>query len=259
MSSHSPEIRYEHFKEKTALQHVVEVKSEGLVNSTEFHGIEMAGHWSACADASRETSLFLLLVGLFIHWMDLPWRDMVFFLAAFSLGWLIWKAGRSAWLGWQRLERLDRLRDQESWEIQHRRPQERAELEQLYQAKGFEGQLLQEVVDVLMADDERLLRVMLSEELGLQLESLEHPLKQSLGAAFGCALASTLCLLGLLTCGDPGLLVTALLTMGCSGAVSAYCERNRVVPAFVWNAGLGLLASGTFYFLIQYVPINGVR
>ncbi len=33
-----------------------------------------------------------------------------------------------------------------------------------------------------MADDNRLLRVMLEEELGLTLEAYEHPLKQAFGA-----------------------------------------------------------------------------
>ncbi len=96
--------------------------------------------------------------------------------------------GRSAWLGWSRLERLHRILAQEKWEIEHNREQEREELGVLYAAKGFEGKLLEDVLDVLMADGDRLLKVMVEEELGLTLESQVHPLKQGLGAGFECYL-----------------------------------------------------------------------
>ena len=55
----------------------------------------------------------------------------------------------------------------------------------MYEQKGLSGDLLDQVIEVLMADDNRLLRVMLEEELGLTLESYEHPLKQAAGAGLG--------------------------------------------------------------------------
>ena len=78
-----------------------------------------------------------------------------------------------------------RLLEEEKWEIEHNRNQEKVELKVLYRAKGFEGKLLDDVVDVLMADDKRALHIMLKEELGMTLEAYEHPLKQSLGALLG--------------------------------------------------------------------------
>jgi hypothetical protein len=105
-------------------------------------------------------------------------------LSLFSFGWAVWKTGRSALLGWGRMERLHRLIEEERWEIQHHRAQERRELGEMYRAKGFDGKLLEEVLDVLMSDDNRLLKVMLEEELGLTLEAYEHPLRQAIGALF---------------------------------------------------------------------------
>src|SRR5262249_53556095 len=123
--------------------------------------------------------------------------------------WLIWKTGRSAWLGWSRIERLHRVVEQEKWEIEHHRQQEREELKALYATKGFEGKLLEDVLDVLMADGDRLLRVMVEEELGLTLESHEHPLKQAVGAGLGVLFSSILCLFGLWLYPSLGLLIAA--------------------------------------------------
>src|SRR6185295_12766345 len=98
--------------------------------------------------------------------------------------------------------------EQERWEIEHHRQQERDELKELYRAKGFEGKLLEDVLDVLMADDDRLLKVMLEEEMGLQLAQLDHPMKQGLGAAFG-ALVSGFLAVGALILWPAGGVATA--------------------------------------------------
>ena len=58
---------------------------------------------------------------------------------------------------------------EERFEIAHHRGQEKEELTELYALKGFKGELLDQVINVLMADDNRLLSVMLEEELGLEL------------------------------------------------------------------------------------------
>ena len=171
----------DHFNGKGALKHMVEHQSDGVISMAESHGTEMPGHVSSFADAAREVAFLLLVAGTICHRFQMPPLQTLQLLSLLSCGLIIWKTGRSAWLGWSRLERLHRLVEQERWEIQNHRPQEREELYALYRPKGFEGQLLEEVVDVLMADDERLLRVMLEEEMGLKLRCHEHPLKQGLG------------------------------------------------------------------------------
>jgi vacuolar iron transporter family protein len=52
---------------------------------------------------------------------------------------------------------------------------ERDELRELYRAKGFTGDLLEQVVDTICSDEERLLKVMLEEELGIFFEQRNHP------------------------------------------------------------------------------------
>lgn len=242
---------HDHFKGKDPLAHVVGRQAEGVAASAEIHGAEIPGHWSAGADAARETAVMLLLVWtLFAQLMVHP--DWVVVLSAiFLVSFFVWKLGRAAWLGWSRLERLHRVVEEEKWEIENHRQQERDELRELYRAKGFEGKLLEDVLDVLMADGDRLLRVMIEEELGLSLEVHEHPLKQGLGAGLGVALAGALCLLGMSVAGQTGVLTAAAIALGVSTYISARFQQNRPIPAIVWNLGIGALSFATLHFLLE--------
>ncbi len=236
-----------HFKGKDALQHVIDARIKGKAASAEVHGTELPGHISAAADAAKETALILLilwtLLGSGAHWLML----------VFISGWLVWKVGRSAILGWSRLERLHRVIEEERYEIEHHRPQEKEELRALYAAKGFSGKLLDEAVEVLMADDNRLLQVMLEEELGLNLESHEHPLKQASGALVGVIGAALVMSFGLFALPNWGAAVCAALVIALSAGTTAQLEKNRPLPAIVWNLAIALLAAGTAYFLSEII------
>jgi hypothetical protein len=230
-----------HFKGKPPLEHVIEARRKGKMASAEIHGTELPGHISAAADAAKETSLLIL-----IFWvLEVSHSFMLIFLAS----WLIWKVGRSAILGWSRLERLHRVIDEERWEIEHHRPQEKEELKALYAAKGFSGRLLDEVIEVLMADDNRLLQVMLEEELGLSLESYEHPLKQASGALLGVVGAALILSVGLFLLPIWGLPLMAAVVIVLSAGTTAQLEKNRVLPSLIWNLAIAALAAGFAYFL----------
>ena len=214
-----------------------------MLSLSEAHGTEMPGHLAAGADAAREMAMILLLA-----WIFFPAASI---LLSIGLAWLAWKTGRSAWLGWARLERLHRVIEQEKYEIEHHRPQEREELIALYGAKGFEGKLLDDVVDVLMADQDRLLKVMLEEEMGLTLQAFEHPLKQSLGAAVGSCVSLIAGMISFLLSPSYGMLIASFLLLTASASVSALYEKNQVIPAVIWNLSIGALSFGAAYFLFQ--------
>lgn len=231
---------HKHFDDKDARTHVLEKRIEGM---KEVHGTELPGHFASFTDSLKETSLFLLIFSLFI--------TQIFYLLLAALGWLLWRMGRSARLGWARLERLHRLIEQEKFEIEHHRPQERDELLALYREKGFHGKLLDDVVDVLMADEDRLLKVMLEEEMGLTLEAYEHPLKQALGSGLGVILASLIFLPIFYFFPLFGGILAGLFGIALGAFLNALSERNKIVPAIVWNVSFGVLAFGLIYLIIK--------
>lgn len=240
-----------HFGDKSAFEHIVEKKKEGEQAFQEHHGEGAPESVARGADGAREMALFLLLAATFFSILSLD--KELFLLMAIALGWATWKVCRTAWLGWSRLERLHRLIEQEKYEIEHHRPQEKEELVVLYRSKGFEGELLQEVVEVLMADQDRLLKVMLEEEMGLTLEAYDHPLKQSLGTALG-SLASACIVLGAYYAYSwVGIVIASLVVIGFGAGITAYMEKNRVIPAVVWNIAIAILAFGVSYFFLEGV------
>jgi len=242
----------DHFKGKTAVKHVAEAQARGIIAAAEIHGTEIPGSISSATDAARQTVILLLLSQtLLAYWNILP-KQILASLFLLSFGWLIWMAGRSAWLGWARLERLHRILEEERWEIEHNREQEREELQALYEAKGFQGKLLDDVMDVLMADGDRLLKIMIEEELGLSLEVDEHPLKQSLGAACGTILAASLVLLFYYFWSTNGLYLASMAAILVSSGLSAHFQGNRLISTIIWNLGLNFLAVASMYFLLTF-------
>jgi VIT1/CCC1 family predicted Fe2+/Mn2+ transporter len=59
----------------------------------------------------------------------------------------------------------------EYWEIEHLPEIERAEIEDIYRAKGFEGELLQQIVDHICSDKTLWVNEMMKDELGMMRDS----------------------------------------------------------------------------------------
>ena len=62
-------------------------------------------------------------------------------------------------------ESYDKHKAVEYWEIKNLRDKEVEEIREIYEAKGFEGDLLKQVVDVITSDDEVWVDTMMKEEL----------------------------------------------------------------------------------------------
>jgi VIT1/CCC1 family predicted Fe2+/Mn2+ transporter len=68
----------------------------------------------------------------------------------------------------------------EEFEIKNMPNEERMEIENIYRAKGFEGEQLENIVEKITSNKDVWLKTMLTEELGLNLDILGSPLKGAL-------------------------------------------------------------------------------
>jgi hypothetical protein len=242
-----------HFKGKSVFQHLKEARKKGHLASKEPHGVESGGHLISGADAAREISIASLLLQIIFISLNLPLSKFYLVLSLFISGYFFWKVGRSASLGWARLERINNLIKDEKDEIENNRQEEKAELTAMYEAKGFTEPLLSKVIDVLMADDNKLLGIMLEEELGVSLESYEHPLKLSIGSAVGVFLASAAIYSSLLLNHTYGVLIAAPIVIFVASYFMAKIERIRPLNRIVWNLAITFLSASTTYFLAEFI------
>ncbi len=240
----------DHFAGKDPYEHILQKKSEV---AREMHGDELPGHLGAFLDTCRDTCMLFLMFAVIAFVLDFSRGQVFGFLILLTFSWTIWKTIRSAWFSWSLLERLHRVLKEEKYEIEHNREQEREELTALYASKGLQGELLKDVIDVLMADDERLLKVMMEEEMGLNLEHYEHPLKIGLGAALGALGSGLLLVLSFWFFKDYGLVALAVIVQSIAGVCMAKLQRNDMLAAFIWNFGASLALIGSSYFLSKWI------
>jgi len=237
----------EHFKGKSIDEHLKDAKERG---KEEMHATKAPEPLAACVDSMKETAIVLLGFWLLLFAFQVTSAFPI--LIIFSIGWVIWKGGRVALAGWERLEHLHELIEQERYEIEHHRAQEREELRAMYAGKGFSGALLDQVVEVLMADNNRLLLVMLEEELGLSLETYEHPLKHACGSACGALISAIGGLVGAYFAGIWGIMSALVILFGAATWTLLKKEGHLSVKSMIWNFAVAMLAMGAIYLMSKW-------
>jgi vacuolar iron transporter family protein len=246
MSEHS------HFQGKDALHHVAEKQVQGILTSAESHGPELPDHLSCFSSSLKDTALLYALLSIILSLLSPNNTLLIPTLTLFAIGWVLWRGALSALLSWSHLERLKRLTLEEKHEIENHREQEREELGFIYAAKGFKGELLEQVLDVLMADENRLLKVMLEEELGLTLDKQEHPIKQGVFSALGSLSACILSISGFYFFGVSGSIAASALAVLLSTFFITKYLKNNIIAGVTWNLSIYSLSIGVCYYLTDY-------
>ena len=94
---------------------------------------------------------------------------------------------------------------------------------------------------------------MVEEELGLNLQVYEHPLKQCMGAGIGAIASAILCLGGFVVWFPFGLGIGALIAFIGAGILAAHYQGNRWLPTVIWTLAIGVLTLGIALFSLLFL------
>lgn len=139
----------------------------------------------------------------------------------------------------------------ELYEIENLPEREREEIEEIYRAKGFEGEELEKIVNKITSDKDVWLKTMLTEELGLNLAIAGSPLKSAF-VMFGAFLMG-----GILPIipfffigGFPALMIAIGLSLTSSFIIGAL--KSRMAKKSWMKGGIEMAGLGTGIALVGY-------
>lgn len=233
----------DHFGGLDVDKHILEKFRYGTKLSSEPHGVEPSGALLSFVDSGRISTVFttlLVLVYPAFAYHGLLVTLLSFYpLAVISFVMSLCLFARSYSLGYSRLENLHRMLSEERQEIEENREQEKIELKALYELKGFSEPLLTQVCDTLMADSDRLLKVMLEEELGLSLAVYDHPLKLGIFAFLGSCLSALLVFVSCFFAGTYFFYLSSLI-LAIAGFLQAKSYNNDKLLGFIAHASFSV-------------------
>ena len=154
-----------------------------------------------------------------------------------------------------RLRYLESELDRERREIRDHPESEREEVRALYAAKGFDDPLLTQNTDELCADDDRLMKVMMEEELGLFIQEVNHPLLVCLwntaGAVIGTLLLAVPVCFQQQATANIWMPVGTVIILVWIAVVTARLTGRSLIPMLaIWLSTAGF-AAGLTHFLAE--------
>jgi VIT1/CCC1 family predicted Fe2+/Mn2+ transporter len=148
---------------------------------------------------------------------------------------------------------IDRVRRAEEMHIATIPEGEREEIRQIFASKGFQGNVLEEIVSVITQDRKRWVDTMLTEEFGLRLDS-PSPAKASLATFSAFALAGLVPLLPFVF--SDGLPLETTFTVSAAATACTFfaigAMKGRIVHRSWLLAGLEALSIGGAAALLAY-------
>lgn len=154
----------------------------------------------------------------------------------------------------------------EYWEVENLPEVETEEIRDIYRAKGFEGELLEQIVAVITADEHRWVDVMMKEELNM-IEETKSPLKMGAVTYFAFILIG---LIPLLTYvwdfvrpidGNLFFIASSLTAVGfiIIGIFKTYVTQTKIWKGVLETLLLGAIAAFVAYFvgdILEHIVLN---
>jgi VIT1/CCC1 family predicted Fe2+/Mn2+ transporter len=156
-------------------------------------------------------------------------------------------------------ESVEQARRSEAHHIEHVPEGEREEVRQIFAAKGFEGETLEKVVDVITRDRDIWIDTMLKEEIGVHPET-PGPLRAALATLAAFVAVGTVPLLPFLLAGPSVREAFVASTVAtCVTFFAIGLGKGRALGRPVVFSGLETLASGGAAALVAYVIAAWLR
>ena len=154
------------------------------------------------------------------------------------------------------VDNFNKYKQREYWEIENLYEEEVNEIREIYAEKGFEGELLEKVVDVITSDKDRWVDVMMKEELKM-IKGAKSP------QLIGLATFISFCFIGLIPLStylfdylnpisiDLFFLSSILTSIGFAiiGALKAYVNETKILKGILETLLLGIVAAAVAYFV----------
>lgn len=149
-------------------------------------------------------------------------------------------------------EELEQSRAEEMRHIREIPEGEKEEIRQIFAAKGFQGELLEEATRIVTGNHELWVKTMLSEELGLRSDQA-RPVRAALAVFTAFCLAGIVPLTAFLI---PGILPGNRFAWSCLATATAFAAigavKGRVVARPVWTSSLQTLLLGSTAAALAY-------
>ncbi|PVY42233.1 VIT1/CCC1 transporter family protein [Pontibacter virosus] len=155
-------------------------------------------------------------------------------------------------------DNFDRHKAREYWEVEHLGETEKQEIREIYEAKGFKGDLLNQVVEVITADKDVWVDTMMKEELEMTKDG-KTPIKTASVTFISFIIVGSIPLLAYIFAGlDSGIdgaelfLYSSVLTgiaMTIVGALKSIVTERNILAGIAETLLLGGMAAMLAYFV----------
>lgn len=244
-----------------AAEHVVEARRRArqmLAGESHLGAID---DWRRALTSSRDAVLVLATLWFALHGAGGVSHGPVV-LTALSMAYALFASIAAARATYSQVHYYAAELERERQEIRDDLPGEIAEVRALYAAKGFREPLLTQVVETITADDDRLLKVMMEEELGLSIYHVNHPLLVGIWHFLATAIPALILAAPLLWI-PTGWQLTwvaggAVVMLAVLAVLAARATRRQFVEILAVGLYMGATTCGVSYFLARWLLESGI-